>query len=518
MAGGKQTPRQKMINLMYLVFIAMLALNMSKEVLAAFGNMNEKLVESNEATEERNASFIDNLEAKVKEQPATYKPLLAKADSLNKTTEDFTEYVAQIKKDILATTDDPTDYQTMDKSNALDEKFFQSGRVNPTGKKFLAAIDDYRNDVLSIIGKANAGQMPAIREEVQSEFSTEKVKNREGQTVEWLKHNFEGFPLIASVTKLTQMQADAKAVESQILSELLKGELESAVSLSNYKAIVVADKTAFFNGENFKGKVVLGRVDDKLSFDKVVINGKEIESTESGQVVLDFPSGNIGEQKITGELQFKEGDSIVSIPVESSYAVIPKPNSAVISADKMNVLYRGVSNPMTISVPGATNVNATAPGLNRVSGANYVANVTNVKAKDINIKVTGSLPGGETMSDSKTFRIKEIPRPVGTVRGQDGNGKAIKMQKNNLAISSVGASLPDFDFELNVAVSGFSVKVEGQPIVVVRGQRMNGQAKSAINRAKRGSSVQIFDIKANIAGNSSYRLPPVSPVFVELTN
>src|SRR5690606_25097652 len=122
----------------------------------------------------------------------------------------------------------------------------------------------------------------------------------------------------------------------------------------------------------------------------------------------DFPAGNVGEQELKGELQFKEGDSVVSIPITSSYAVIPKPNSAVISADKMNVVYRGVENPMTISIPGVSVVNANAPGLKPAGGAGkYSMNVTSVQGREVKISVSGKLPGGESVSDSKTFRIKD---------------------------------------------------------------------------------------------------------------
>ena len=97
MAGGKLTPRQKMINLMYLVFIAMMALNMSKEVLSAFGLMNEKLVDSNTRTTERNAAFMEDLAGKVEEQPEKYKPEMEKAKKLNVLSEDLSSYIQQIK-------------------------------------------------------------------------------------------------------------------------------------------------------------------------------------------------------------------------------------------------------------------------------------------------------------------------------------------------------------------------------------------------------------------------------------
>src|SRR5690606_17767409 len=125
-------------------------------------------------------------------------------------------------------------------------------------------------------------------------------------------------------------------------SNMLAGEQVKQLSMKNYSAIVIPDKTAFFSGENFKGKVVLGRFDNTLNFEKIVINGRQLDNIEQGQVVLDFPAGAVGERDITGTMQFKEGNDIVEIPITSKYAVVPKPNSATISADKMNVVYRGV--------------------------------------------------------------------------------------------------------------------------------------------------------------------------------
>ncbi|MGM0391830.1 MAG: gliding motility protein GldM, partial [Bacteroidota bacterium] len=414
MASGKQSPRQKMINLMYLVFIAMLALNMSKEVLTAFGLMNEKLAESNETTTQRNMAFMAGLEEKVSEQPAKYAPLKEKADKIDELSNNLNSYIESIKEELTkerVEEIDRTDYETMDRSDQLDEMFFTGGRNTVKGEEFVQQIEAYREGVASLI----ENEFPAIASNVKSEFATEPVEDRNGITKPWLEYHYQGYPLIASLTKLTQLQADVKTTESEILSAMLSGQLQSEVSLTNYEAIVVPTKTAFFSGENFTGKIVLGRVDKTLKFDNVVVNGKKVESNEAGQVSLSFPAGNVGEQDIKGEIQFKEGDSVVSIPITSSYAVIPKPNSAVISADKMNVVYRGVKNPMTISIPGVGSVTANAPGLSPAGGAgNYVMDVTTLQAREVTINVSGKLPGGETVSDSKSFRVKDIPSPVGT--------------------------------------------------------------------------------------------------------
>lgn len=516
MAGGKLSARQKMINLMYLVFIAMLALNMSKEVLSAFGLMNERITDSNAAATTRNTAFMSGLAEKVTEQPAKYAPLKAQADQIDVISNKFTAYLESVKTGMLATLspDNRDNYEEMDKTNYLDEKWFTGDNVTKEGQKFLDEIKAYRTGVIEVLGDANKD----IQSDINKKFSTEPVKTNEGITKPWINYHYEGFPMVASLTNVTQMQADVKTIESEVLSSMLAGKLKIEASLTNFEAIVVPDKTAFFNGENFTGRIILGRKDKTLSADKVIINGKELsaESMQAGQTLLSFPAGSVGEQKIVGEFQFKEGDSIVKVPVESSYAVVPKPNSATISADKMNVVYRGVENPMTISFAGVSdnNVSASAPGLSKSSGVGkYVMRPGG--GQSVVINVTGKLPDGTGVSDKATFRIKDIPKPSGTIAGQPDN---VSLPKSNVEIATVAAKLFDFDFELNIDVVSFKIKVPGQPTVSVNGNKMNDQAKSALRKASRGDGVQIFDIRAQIRGNTGIKLPTASPVFVEISN
>ncbi|TQD39675.1 type IX secretion system motor protein PorM/GldM [Haloflavibacter putidus] len=521
MASGKETPRQKMINLMYLVFIAMMALNMSKEVLTAFGMINQSLAEANETTAERNEAFMAGLAQKASEQPEQYKPLQDKAQKVESVSKDLNNYIANLKQGALEAGSYENDegelqYETMDKTQYFDEKFYQS-KVTKDGQEFLDEIESYKNQMLQLVQGLEGSSYRSIEATIKEKFDISDVTNSEGVTKPWINYNFVGFPIIASLTKLTQMQNDIKTVENQLLSAMLQGEQASQLSMSNYQAMVVPDKSAFFSGENFTGKIVLGRYDNSLTFDKVTINGEEVEAG-TGNVALDFPAGNVGEQKIEGELQFQEGDSTVTLPISDSYAVIPKPNAAVISADKMNVVYRGVKNPMTISIPGVPSVSASAPGLAKTGSSSYVMDVTNVKAKDVTIRVNGELPNGEPVSDSKKFRIKEIPRPVGIVAGRDGSGGALRMPRGTVAVAQVNASLPDFVFDLNLNVTSFKFQVVGKPIVNVAGNRLNGTAKAQLQGAPRGAVITIFDIKAKIQGNSSYTLPRISPVLIELTD
>jgi gliding motility-associated protein GldM len=515
MAGGKLSARQKMINLMYLIFIAMLALNMSKEVLSAFGLMNEKLVESNQAATQRNTDFFAGLEQQASEQPDKFRPLLNQAAQVQSLANDLNSYIADLKGQMTSTLDDPQDYEIMDKGDFLDNYFFIGDKLKPEGEEFINKIATFRNGIQEVIGET----YPSIAADVQKKFATDPVTNRDGNVLEWLDYHYKGFPLVASLTKMTQLQADIKTTESEVMSTMLQGKLKIEASLTNFDAIVIPDKTAFFSGENFTGTIILGKKDNTLRADKVVVNGKELpaDAMQAGQTKLSFPAGAVGEREINGEFQFVEGGETITIPIKSSYAVVPKPNSATISADKMNVVYRGVKNPMTISFAGVSdnNISANAQGLTKVSGVGkYVMDVTRVKGREVTINVTGTLPDGDKVSDKATFRIKDLPKPTGTVRGEDGS---IKMQRNALEISTIGAKFDDFDFDLPLTVTGFKFKVLGQPTINVNGSKLDSRAKAALAKAKRGSDVQIFDIEAKAQG-VSVLLKKVSPIIIELTN
>jgi len=521
MAGNNLSPRQKMINLMYLIFIAMLALNMSKEVLSAFGLMNEKLSESNLATEQRNNAFVENLTQKANDQPEKYKPLKAKADAIDKLAHDFNSYLTDLKSKMTAKIDDPTDYEIMDKGDYLDEHFFKGDKIKEDGQEFLAQMRTFREGVADVL--AGEPGMESVIKEVNDKFSTEEVKNRDGVKVDWLDYHYKGFPLVASLTKMTQLQSDIKTTESEVLSTMLAGELGKQVSMTNYSTLMETSKSAYFNGEQFDGEIVLGRTDATTVPSRVelTLDGRKLVkdkdfTLEGGKVKLKVGTGGVGEHKIEGNLYFGEGGEEIPVPVNSSFATVAKPNSATISADKMNVVYRGVKNPMTISFAGIPDnkVNASAQGLSGAGGSKYVMDATNIKGREVTINVTGKLPDGKPVSDNATFRIKDLPKPTGTVRGEDG---AVKMQRNSLEISTIGAKFDDFDFELPLRVTGFKFKVPGQPTIEVNGSKLDDRAKGALRKAKRGSDVTIFDIEAKASGVSVI-LKKVSPIIIELTN
>ena len=519
MAGGKQTPRQKMINLMYLVFIAMLALNMSKEVLSAFGSINEKLDRANTSYESKNTLALAEISKKADENDE-FKAAAATANAASQLSKTYNDYIALQKEMLLSEVEDNTDYETMDTSGYLDALYYEGGKITQAGQEYLDQMDTYKNGMVALLGDTNL----TLTSQINVDFSSADIIDGDGVTKNYISYNYVAFPLVSSLTKMTQIQNDIKSVENELFSTLLSGNLKALAKMDNYETVMTTSKGAYYTGSTFDGMLSLGRVDasTKPARVELLVDGKEIKANQfeydGGRVVLKVGTGSVGDHKITGKLVYMQDGNEVEVLVDKKFTTINKPNNATIAADKMNVVYRGVSNPMTITFAGIQDnkIRANAAGLTRVKGSAYAMNPGG--GREVTINVSGTLPDGDPVRDSATFRIKDIPRPTGTIRGEDGDGGCVRMQRQGLEKSSVGAALQDFDFDLKLNVTGFSFKVSGQPTIKVNGRKLNSQASGALKRAKRGETLQIFDITANIAGNSSYKLKKISPICIELTN
>lgn len=499
MAGGKLTPRQKMINLMYLVFIAMLALNMSKEVLSAFGLMNEKFESSNIASAENNKSLLQTIEQKGTENAGLFGEAKTRAQKIASISKDFFEYVVTLKADATKGVEIDKEtgklpYEAMDKG-ILDEVWFQGDNYSPKGKAIVAAMNKYVADMKS--AAAGNNKLTRVVSEIESKFNTNDIKDSEGVKKNYLNYHFEGFPAIASLAKLTAWQNDIQKAEYDSYNALLGKAAVDASSMKNYTALVVLDKSAYFQGETVTGKVVLGRYDENTKPTSFQGPGK----IENGQAKISMTAGAIGEQSINGQFTFTEDGKSVPLKFEGKYVVIPRPNTANISADKMNVVYRGLPNPMTISFAGIgdNNVSASAPGLSK-SGANGKYNLTPGAGEEVKVSVTGKMSDGKSVTDAKVFRIKGIPAPLAAIGGATGIQKGAKTR---LQSSQITAVLPDFLYDLKFQVTQFVLKVPGQASIVVNGDRVNAQCAAALARAGKGDQITISDVKTRIVGDGA---------------
>uniref|UniRef100_UPI0037BF05BD type IX secretion system motor protein PorM/GldM n=1 Tax=Flavobacterium sp. TaxID=239 RepID=UPI0037BF05BD len=498
MAGGKLTPRQKMINLMYLVFIAMLAMNMSKEVLSAFGLMNEKFEAANSSSKATNEQMLLALDAKASEAKGQFAVAAVTAHKVEAATKKFYDFVGTLKDEVLKGVEVDENgklpYEAMDKADNLDHSWFTGDGYTARGKEVIAAIEAYKADMTAALG--NEKKYSAILNEVTKKFDLTEVKDKEGVKIKYLDYHFKGFPAIASLAKLSAWQNDAKKAESDVISAALGKAAVQAASYSNYQAIVALDKNVYFQGEQVTGKVVLGRYDENTKPTSFSGPGKLV----NGQAVISLTAGAVGEQSINGQFTFLEEGKTIPLKFQGKYVVVPRPNSANISADKMNVVYRGLPNPMTISFAGIGDnfVNASAPGLIKAGGnGKYV--LTPQSGTEVTVSVSGKMTDGKTVTDKKVFRIKNIPAPAGAIGGVVGVQKGAK---SRLEVSTISADLQDFVYDLKYEVTRFSFKVPGQPAIIVSGNKVDQKCRAALARATKGDQISIFDIKTKIVGAS----------------
>ena len=517
--AAANSPRQRMINLMYLVFIAMMALNMGKEVLSAFGLMNEKLQTANERYQLTNEAAFAELERKEQEKPEDYKEALEKARQVRELSNEYYAYLSSLKEEVMSQASNKTDYQVMDKSDFLDEKFFKTDGLKPDGQKFLDEINKYRTQLVSLLGAKDE----ALKKIIEERFSTgenNKVKNRDGNTIGWVQYNYEGFPYIASVTKFSQLQSDIRQTEQDFYKAMLGEKMKDELSMKHYTTLLEQSRGAYYANQQFDGAIVLGRKDNstkpkrvELTLDGRKLSESEVEVVE-GKIRLKVNTGNVGEHKIAGTLYYEQDGQETPVEVAQSFTTIPRPNEAVISADKMNVVYRGVVNPMTISMPGVPDnqVTASAPGLSRKSGPNYIMK-PNAGSAEVTINVTGTIEG-QKFSSSKKFRIKDIPKPEGAILRTTG---AVKLAKANILAGELSVAFNDFDFDLSTKVNSFRILVPGQPSVVVQGSRVSASpaAAAAVNRAKKGDIIQISEIRYSVSGYSGTP-KPATPISIEV--
>ena len=525
MAGAKETPRQKLISLMYLVFITMLALNVSKEVLDGFGQMFKKIQSANIKLGQSNDLYYNKITVNSKEKGGKWTNHDRTAKNIKKEADEFFNHIVDIKTRITEDQriEDPelNDFRVMDKGEKLDLILFSSDGESEEGQGFIEQILNFRGHVIQVFGS----QYPQYIELVEERFYTgdfeHNIVNKDGATQSWLDYQYSGMPLITSLAKLTMMQNDIRATEADVLNALLgkELELESGVNEDNYISLMTSPKGAYYQGETFDGSVILGRKGGAQNPNSInlTIDGKPLKENEyeliPGGVKLKVVTGSPGDHEIKGELVFLQEGKESKISVDQSFPVISKPNSAVISADKMNVVYRGVANPMTISIPGIADnkISASAKGLKKVKGSKYT--MIPGKGREVVIRASATLPDGAKISTSTKFRVKDIPAPVGTVRGLDG---IISLNKSDLSVSTIGGVLKDFDFDIKLQTVSFKFKVPGKPTITVKGNKLNDRAKGALKSAKRGQAVQIFDVKVKNPKSPKYKFKQVAPIIVNI--
>jgi gliding motility-associated protein GldM len=551
--AGKLDSRQKMINMMYLVFIAMLALNIGKEVLATLGVLNDDLESS--ITELEVSSTASYSQIETNSEKLDYKIAASKVVEMKAEADNFFNYIQVIKDSLLIgengenkylkqiqnkeTGEEITRmaYQEMDKSQVLDDYFFEGEFLTSNGEQYVSnyksfptklsqILDDivFLEEESKIARTALDGSKGEDGVEIQYDFESAKfdLKNRfsysdqivnsEGTTQGFLEYNFYGFPVIASLAKLTKVQSDIRYIENKILNEILSSIQGKGLNFSTFQTLLETTKPVYYTTDVVDAAIVMGKKDEGFKPDKVelFINGKPLSDSEyfieNGKVVLKKRIGTPGTYDLTGTLSKRNADTqeLVSIPVTQKLVIIREPNSAVVSADNMKVFYRGLRNPTSISIPGVasnTIVPSSANAKFSKTKNGWAAQPTNAKAKEMKVSVSGVLNGKRKQFDGGTFRILPPPPGKGSVSGMN---KVIQtggsISKTLLANGIVTGTKPKtFLYDYEIIVTGFDIKVGNSPAKKVTGNKASRSSKAAldIKSAGKGTVVVISNIQAS---------------------
>ncbi|MFL2665809.1 MAG: hypothetical protein ACJ0NM_00260 [Flavobacteriaceae bacterium] len=566
--AGKLDTRQKMINMMYLVFIAMLALNIGKEVLATLGVLNNDLESSITELEASSTSIYNNIESN--SNSPDYKIAASNVLEIKKDSDDYFDFIQKIKdslilgdidKHLIGDNGQPnkylkkvtvkgtdsvftvTAYQEMDKSLVLDEMFFDGDMLTAKGQEFLDKYKNFpskMNQVLDNLvfqeeeNKIAKTQLDGSKDEdgviinydfdssksdLQNRFNyTPMVVNSEGTSQEFLNYNYYGFPVVASLAKLTKMQADIRYIENKILNQILTSISGKGTSLDTFQTLLESPKPVYYTTDVVNASLVLGKKDAAFSPDEadLFLQGPAYRSKtklnqneyviEKGKVVLKKKIRSPGTYDLTGTLSKKNPNTgeIQSISVAHKLVIIREPNSAVVSADNMRVFYRGLRNPVSISIPGVASntIRPSSPGANFSStNSGWSAQPTNATATDMQVTVSGVLNGNRKNFDGGTFRILPPPPGKGSIAGlgqvvKNGDQIAKDLLRNGVL---QGTTPPDFFYDYRIVITGFDIKVGNLPIKTVTGNRVarSSAASSDVQSAGRGTAVIIKNIKAS---------------------
>ena len=489
MAGGKETTRQRMINIMYLVLLAMLALNVSDTILNAFKNINDSLNTSKTNVNNSVSQLFTSFEnTKLKEEPQRAKPIYDKAVQARAVAEELNTYIDKLKEHFVKEgqgyseeSGDLVERANLDISPGYmvnqGEGLKLKNKINETREKLIALVEPKDRAGLTFSLEAN-----------------DPAKAVEGKK-RWEEINFgEGTPLTAAMTVLTKIQTDTKNAESDVVKKIFGKMDQAVVNLDQFSAVAVAPSSYVVAGQPYTAEVFLTASDSKSNPD-ITVGGSRL-STTGGRGKYTVGTSREGVFTWVGSIRVKQNDGTIKEYKTAPQTYQVARPSAVVSPDKMNVLYVGVPNPVSVSAPGIAKEKlhlSISGGSISGSAGKFTATVSS-PGTIAKITVSGETSPGKTqVLGVQEFRVKRIPDPKAQFAGKSSGAVATG---NIKAQDRVFARLENFDFDAKFNVTRFSltiVKPRQDPITISgSGSDLSGPMRSALATISPGARV-IFD-------------------------
>lgn len=495
-------PRQKMINMMYLVLTALLALNVSAEILNAFKTVNRSLENTNTTVNKSTETIMKSLEDKLsdpttKTKAEVWYPRAKEAQGYAATA--YT-YIKGLKDEIIQKAGGDVESKSF-KADNLDiatRMMIDKGK----GKELLQRLGEFKKNILGI----NDSIKLEFENTLPINLETPKTQSKSNNT--WERAYFHMVPTVAALTILSKFQNDVKTTENRVVQFCHNKVGEVTVRFDTYAAIVGQSSNYLMPGQKLSINAGVGAF-SKAALPQITIGGKGVAIDENGVAKTDFDAGTIGQHTIPVHIEYKDQDGNPKVIDQKIEYTVGQANASI-ALDKMNVLYIGVDNPISIAASGGgddkvqVSISGAGGTISKTAPGHYNARVSGVTDECI---ITVSVDG--KMAGASKFRTRTIPKPIAVV-GPYESGASVPANAFR-AQAGVGAGIRDFPFELKYAVTRFVLSADNEDGYIddaaCQGNTWSSAAQGILNKLKSGRTVTVDEIYATGPDGRSQKLP-----------
>ncbi len=411
------SPRQKMINLMYVVLMAMLALNISSEVLNGFSIVEESLNRTTANSSKENEVLYGNFAEQMKKNPQKVKEWFEKATAVKRMSDSLYNFAQALKVQIVREADgkDGNIYNIKSKDNLEAASHVMLAPGTGQGKKLYDAINNFRERILKMVPDKHQ------RDIIESNLTTKVPKNANTLGKNWQEYMFEDMPVAGAVTLLSKLQSDVRYAEGEVLHTLVANIDMKDIRVNKLSAFVIPESKTVISGDQFSAQIVMAAVDTTQQ-PEIYVGGQRITNG-----LYRFTAGAVGEHQFGGYITMHDGaGNVIRRDFTQKYTVVAP--SATVSADLMNVLYAGYDNPISVSIPGvplnAVSASMSGGSFRSIGMGKYIARPSAV-GRDVTISVASNANGKSRQMGKFTFHVRKLPDPaaymqIGTDRFRGG--------------------------------------------------------------------------------------------------
>ena len=511
----KVSPRQKMINLMYVLLMAMLAMNVSSDVLNGFTLVDESLTRSTDNAGIQNSTLYSSLGEMMSKNPEKVREWFERANSVKAKSDSLYLFADHLKELIAKEADgDEADYRKLKNREDLEAATFVM-LTERNGAKLHAAINEYRNFMVEQTD--NQAQKDMISNSLSTEIPMDNILLNKN----WQEYHFENMPAIAAITLLTKIQNDVRYVEGEVIHMLSKKVDMGDVRVNQIKALVIPTSKNIVRGGDFSAQIILAAV-DSTQRPQIYIDDTLLEA-ENGEYAVRCNS--TGDYTLNGYMLVNDGAGVQTrYDFAQNYTVVDP--TATVSASLMNVLYAGYANPVSISVPGVPANKITAritkgqASIKSDGKSGYIVVPTKV-GEELLIGVTARNDEGRDQSMGEyAFRVRQLPDPTPFIEYKDKDGNrqryrgGTKLSKQLLMgtdgiVAAIDDGLLNIGFNVVSFETVFYDKMGNAIPLTSQGSKFSAQQKDMFRNLGRGKRFYISHVKA-VGPDKVERLLPTS--------